>query len=902
MKKTIFILLTLVSIKCFSQKPPTIYSGSRFEATEWIKLKNFKITGISGDSTGTNNRSDFAITEAAAKGYVRSIKDTTKTIAITKSLADTAIKYGKLIKGAFYRISGTHTALYNDGTNSGTTIILQAIDSNKFSTAGKAIFYNPKYSQLSSTVGFGVWFPYSTWTCGTVTGFFNANELITANNGATGQLVAVAQSNLFIPLTGTWTSGVTSVTGNVTGATATVSAISVKTYSAGAKVIWGGYSWTNLTGAIGSANNIVTLDATNWSKNVYDTANYNIAVDEIEYDYSNDWITKRHEVLGNNTVVCTKSNFTGFAPTYHPIAVFQWGNPYTAYTSPTRIVGMGNNTIENSYVETVDFRGAYFFDNRVFNNSTVSGNYFLGVTGVYSNKLDRATITGNYLTTFNSVAALLNQNTAEQGASITNNIGNFTITDNLMYKAALISGNISYATLNIAENKLFAYSNQQCQINTNKSTGTSANAIMGNIIYNGSINTNWLQRSGMSSSLIITNTIQNNGHIDNNNFTSGSSISFNYVHASSVTFDSLTASQISNNIIYNAKINNDTLSVTNSHINNNKFFGISFVNKKLTATTPAINYVFDSTSLLVYKMLPRFNSVPDTVLIMDKDTVKRVPLSLLPGATNLGNADLTNSSGAVRHYDNNYKNLYFDNTGLLRISRVMANYGMIYDFNKTLDLNNYDSLYTTGINAESGTRLELYWRDKNNKDTSSGIKINTKLYLYSKDTIKIGTADSLPKVNILPTGVMEYTKNNGSLFGDRSIPDKKYVDSAISSHTVDNNFFSNTLFNTGTSAISMVTPNDVTIHYYSVGTSVNITARSGSTLTTTIEWTYGGVTKTTTLYNSGSTTAGISTIGFSSYPVIDMIPADPNTTIYIRYTVPSGTIAFDAAGHINRIQ
>ena len=38
----------------------------------------------------------------------------------------------------------------------------------------------------------------------------------------------------------------------------------------GDKVIWGGYSWTNVNGNVGASVDVLNLDA-EWTKNVYDT-------------------------------------------------------------------------------------------------------------------------------------------------------------------------------------------------------------------------------------------------------------------------------------------------------------------------------------------------------------------------------------------------------------------------------------------------------------------------------------------------------------------------------------------------------------------------------------------------------------------------------------------------------
>lgn len=64
----------------------------------------------------------------------------------------------------------------------------------------------------------------STWTTSNVSGAFNSGELITANNGATGQLVGLIGANTFIALTGDWTTA-TSITGNVSTQTADIASV-----------------------------------------------------------------------------------------------------------------------------------------------------------------------------------------------------------------------------------------------------------------------------------------------------------------------------------------------------------------------------------------------------------------------------------------------------------------------------------------------------------------------------------------------------------------------------------------------------------------------------------------------------------------------------------------------------
>ena len=130
-------------------------------------------------------------------------------------------------------------------------------------------------------------------------------------------------------VSGDWSTA-TSITGAVSGATANIAGFVSPSYGVGDKVIWGGYSWTNVNGNIGASVDVLNLNA-EWTKNVYDTTNYNISYDVIEYDYANDMIIRRSEKESNVDVKCSKAQydfFVVFGLPYHSISVQQFGNAF----------------------------------------------------------------------------------------------------------------------------------------------------------------------------------------------------------------------------------------------------------------------------------------------------------------------------------------------------------------------------------------------------------------------------------------------------------------------------------------------------------------------------------------------------------------------------------------------
>ena len=122
---------------------------------------------------------------------------------------------------------------------------------------------------------------------------------------------------------------------------------------------------------------MLNLDA-EWTKNVYDTTNYNISYDLIEYDYANDMIIRRFEKESNVDVKCSKAQFDLFVGdygfTYHSISVQQFGNPfnYTTYK------GQLNVDVNDGYNETINFSGEYQ-SNLSFGSNANQSNLTFGI-------------------------------------------------------------------------------------------------------------------------------------------------------------------------------------------------------------------------------------------------------------------------------------------------------------------------------------------------------------------------------------------------------------------------------------------------------------------------------------------------------------------------------------------
>lgn len=366
-------------------------------------------------------------------------------IEVTKAQLDTLISSNSLIKGATYRINGVHPGLYNDGVTNTTLVVIQAIANNKLSSEGHGLFYNPLYT---ATAPFNIWNNRNTFVASGIVGKFNQFEAITNNLGGTATLTTIAEEGFFTITAGTWV-GATTITGNTTGATANIASIVIKSFAIGEKTIWGGYVWSNINGNVGASTNSLNLN-TEWNKIAYNTIDYDLVTDNIDYSYSDDKITRRVDIVSDNEVVYTAGDIVNNAKPFHAINVFQWGNKYTGTK------GTGANDVINSYVDNVNNQATYFSKNVFEQNSYYTNNTSIG-SGVYNN-------------IFTS-GAFMNLNFIGKGSAIfTNHFGlGAAIRQNDLYNNSFIYNNRFSGAGYIGSNKCLGF----VAIRENEATGDS---------------------------------------------------------------------------------------------------------------------------------------------------------------------------------------------------------------------------------------------------------------------------------------------------------------------------------------------------------------------------------------------------------------------------------------------
>jgi hypothetical protein len=386
----------------------------------------------------------------------------TGLISVTKAALDGLVTSDALIPSALYEISGVDPTLYDDGTTSGTTIYLTALTKGKLAKVGTGIFYNPVYDQALPT--FGVWTNLMTGVFSSIIGDFDyqGKEAVTADNSATG---IVYSEGLILWVSGDWSAAV-SITGDSSGATADISGFISPSYAIGDKVFWGGYAWENVNGNVGINTGILTLDA-EWVKIAYNTVDYKIAFDPIEYEYVSDTISKRTEIEGGNVVEYTKGDkdlaFNSYGFPYSGISVFMWGN---VFDSNTYGVGLKDNKIINSYFECINLLGG-----NITNNSLEGTSYF------YDNTLIGCFITDNSF----SKGTIVASNTV---SFLSYFQGNIVFTSVIAGNIIGIDGYISYNILNPGSIIGYNLVLENSLITSNTVNGGSS--ISGNTLDNGS--------------------------------------------------------------------------------------------------------------------------------------------------------------------------------------------------------------------------------------------------------------------------------------------------------------------------------------------------------------------------------------------------------------------------------
>jgi hypothetical protein len=337
----------------------------------WDAKRRYKLNSIVGYD-GEIYQNITGINSVPTDGVDWLVQGNTNIIELDLSTAQYLANNSQLKKDSRYKITGCSASLYG-----GTTLLLRSLDLNKFAKDGIGIFYTPKYLD---TRGSGIWTSYVEYQAFVIEGTFDENELVIADNGATGYLFPNIKSGFIIPVSGDWYAAV-SITGDVTGATSEISDITVPlNYSIGDKTIWGGYVWQNLTGDLGSSVDDFTLDAVNWVKIPYNNTDYNVHYDKIKYDYEHDLIIEREDSLGNE-ISFNYRNYLWFEDNIgdlNAIKYFQFGLFFSNFNGEGSSGGVFGNKVQGGFANLINCRSRVslttFKENSYLHNVTLGYN------------------------------------------------------------------------------------------------------------------------------------------------------------------------------------------------------------------------------------------------------------------------------------------------------------------------------------------------------------------------------------------------------------------------------------------------------------------------------------------------------------------------------------------------
>jgi len=389
-------------------------------------------------------------------------------VTLTRAEALVLKDTSSFVPGTYYCITDADVLLYG-----GTEVTLLAITNNQLSLSGSGKFYCPKYDLSEANTGYGVWNIYMQGEFINITGTFTYGERVTAQNGA--EATYLAQGFLAYN-SGDW-SLATEIGG--TSGTCEVSGFVSPFYERDQIVHWGGKSWINTNGNIGSSLDKYILDS-EWLEIEFNETDYNVYVDGIEYDFTNDAIICRKDIFGN-LVSGTFPLFENFKENGYgnPIKDFQWG-----CASNSVEYGIQNNKIIDSYFGNLNTLALKIFDNHLSQNSFYHNNIIDKTSVFEKNLLIGSNVNFNILISEVIIAenqvynSFIQENTLNTFADIFgNNLLNSSIQQNILYDCYIdtnvlndssISSNNLVNDITILSNNLnesvFVFSNVQSSI------------------------------------------------------------------------------------------------------------------------------------------------------------------------------------------------------------------------------------------------------------------------------------------------------------------------------------------------------------------------------------------------------------------------------------------------------
>jgi hypothetical protein len=488
--------------------------------------------------------------------------------------------------------------------------------------------------------------------------------------------------------------------------------LEVPAYTIDQVVFWGGYAWKNLTGNVGTADNIITLSA-DWEKlPYYNSPYYELVIDAISVDWDNGIVIRRTNVENQITVEFNADQywwwmglfnyFTGLQT--NPISVMGWGlySKITPEQLDDDFYGISNLRIINSNCETVNFKGdallnidmdsSYFFNNYMGRGCYIDEIIIKSFSSIRNNILTDNCYIHSITLEHNGN---INSNTLGNNGSITNN----TLTINSNIQGNTLDNN-SYIQNNTLTNGS-GIDNNTLDNNSNITSNTldGGSYINSNTLDGGGISVNTLNSGGINGNTL------NNGNIVGNTLTINSFINGNTLDIGGITSNTLNNSNITGNTLDNGSIGTNTL--INASISVNTLDSISnIVYNTLNSGGINVNELANNSNI-------NFNTLPNNSTINENK---------LNNDCNINNNTLDNNSNITSNTLDDGSGIDFNT---LQVSSIINTDFRAADFISNNNLNSSTFIFT---NLDGAVQFNNVYNSSLSEDLSTAIHIYAAYY------------------------------------------------------------------------------------------------------------------------------------------------------------------------------
>jgi hypothetical protein len=544
----------------------------------------------------------------------------------------------------------------------------------------------------------------------------------------------------------------------------------IASYSVDTNVIYGGKVWKNLTGSIGSNDNIFTLDGKNWElQDDYTNTDHYIAVwDQIEMSTFG-LINSRYDSYRNNYVrvgqLDSDGNDRWFFCGVNPIAAFGWGNDNINDCNIKDSYFNCLNIIGTTTIYGVEMSNYSFMFDTTFKDSTIESLRFENESGCFTLNLDNSTFRSSNLDNNSNITGEFNSNSTIENLNLSNN--------SYMYDLIFYSSYLRY--LNLDNNSTIT--NISASSSYFQNINMTNNSWISNIeLTSGGGGNSYFERVDLSNRSYITNVELYNSTMyeikfDNYSYMQGNP-HIDLYNNSSMTYISLdNHSHISQNIGLTGSSYFKRIDMTNrSRIEGPIDFQNNSRIEKMYATNDSyINTLYFNGNTYV-EDLNMNNSTLENINLNDS---QGGPSSII--STSLDRSNLTNLTGesiVLVAYDLNISALDFQSLGTVSNLTPLTSAKLgDYKYISAIEMDGTEGYGLTNSSLNIGTMLVPQG------SYIERLSINCSELVYSGDsaTFSFGISGLKPSLEVSVSEITNKTKvfdlSNELLNGSKSVTD-----------------------------------------------------------------------------------------------------------------------------------